>query len=111
MKKLLVMISIAALVSFVSASTALAALKTITTTAVAVGSTPFSCSTNVTLLTDGDAGGYNVGSKHLSGDKSFASSSISATIEEFSATKGVAISAIPALTATTQIYTGSMGGY
>lgn len=110
MKKLLVMMTLAALVSFASATTVLA-LTTITTTPVAIGSTPFKTSTGVTLLALGDLGGYNCASKHLSGDKSYTSSSISASIQESAATKGVAISAIPALTTASEIYTGSMGGY
>lgn len=78
-----------------------------------VGSTVFQVSTNVTLIGDGDLGGYNAGSKHTSGDKEFVSSSISASIEEITTgvLKGVVLEAIPTAPTTANIYTGSMGGY
>ena len=53
-----------------------------------VGSTLFSVSTNVKLVATGNAGGYNVASKHKSGDKHFLSSSVSSGIEETDGTKG-----------------------
>ena len=111
MKKLLVMISMAALVSFALTSTAMA-LTTITTTAVTLGSTPFKASTGVTLLADGDLGGYNCASKHVSGDRGYVSSSISSSIIEGTAAKGAVIAAIPTVgVPVAEIYTSSMGGY
>lgn len=74
-----------------------------------IGSTPFSTSTNVNLVATGNNGGYNCSSKHLSGDKQYMSSSVSASIEEASATKGTPMSALVLSTTTANVYTGTAG--
>jgi hypothetical protein len=75
-----------------------------------IGQTVFQVSTNVTLIADGNAGGYNVSDKHLSGDKSYMSSSVSASIEEGTATKGEPMTALVPCPTDANIYTGA-GGY
>lgn len=122
MKKLLVMVLMAVLCS---ASSALATKVLTNYTAatdgtvgaavdgtagpITIGSTPFSVSTNVNLIAAGGSGGYNVSSKHLSGDLNFISSSVSASIKETAATKGTKMTTI-ILPTGTDLYTGT-GGY
>lgn len=125
MKKLLVLIFMAVLAS---ASTASATITLTNHTAAVgsipagayhqsatsgagaytLGSTPFSVSTNVTLIADGNLGGYNCSSKHVSGDLNFISSSVSASIKETSGTKGTAMTAI-ILPTGDDLYTGTAG--
>lgn len=76
-----------------------------------VGSTVFQVSTNVTLIGAGNEGGYNCTSKHISGDKTYLSSSVSASIEEDETLKkGEALTALVVSGITENVYTGA-GGY
>ena len=74
-----------------------------------IGQTVFQVSTNVTLFGVGNAGGYNCSSKHLSGDKNYMSSSVSASIEENTGVKGVAMAALILSPTTANQYTGTAG--
>jgi hypothetical protein len=128
MKRILMMVMLAALVSASSAfattvltnysapapSGAQVGPYYVSTTSAAgpitIGQTPFSVSTNVSLIAAGGAGGYNVSSKHLSGDKSYLSSSVSASINENGLiAKGTAMTTL-VLGTGADLYTGS-GGY
>lgn len=98
MKKLIIMVLMAMLVS---ATTAFAVSPTVLTNysttdigtpigsatdgtvgPIEIGSTKFSVSTNVKLVASGDGGGFNVAAKHYAGDIAYLSSSVSAGIEE-----------------------------
>lgn len=115
MKKVIIsaLVAVLATASFASAtttwtnSTAPAVSGTLSTGVI--GQTTFQVSTNVTLIGAGNAGGYNCSSKHLSGDKNYMSSSVSASIEETTGVKGTAMSALILSPTTANQYTGTAG--